>query len=361
MNNKITPIIFILFICLFFVASVLKEPDEISVSERRKLASFPEITFASVSDGAAMDNFDKYISDQFPLREGFRKLNAFFQYDIFMQKDIGGLYFAEDHISKLEYPFNTDSVQNIIDKTNHIYQTYFENAGNNVYFTIIPDKNYYIAAKNGYPSIDYKLLESTVTEGLKIQYIPIFDQLAAEDYYYTDSHWRQEKISKVYQTLANAMHVQPSGTYTINTYGPFSGVFASQSAATTQQDTLYYLTNDVIDNCSVYNFETNAYTGIYDFEKAEEDYDKYSLFLSGPAALLTIESPYADSDKELIIFRDSYGSALAPYFTQNYRKITVVDTRYIASDYIGEFIDINDQDVLFAYSTGLINNSYSLK
>lgn len=359
--NKITPIIFIAFISLFLVASAVKEPDDISVSERRKLASFPEITFDSLSDGAAMDNFDKYISDQFPLREDFRKLNAVFQYDVLMQKDIDGIYFADGHISKLEYPLNTDSVNNMTEKINHIYQTYLENSDCNVYYTIIPDKNYYLAEKNGYPSIDYDALAGIMADNINIEYIPIFDKLTADDYYLTDSHWRQESISKVYQTIAKAMNVEPSGKYTVNVYGEFSGVFASQSAASSQTDTLKYITNDVTDSCTVYNFETDSYGGIYDFEKAKQDFDKYSLFLSGPAALLTIESPNADTDKELIIFRDSYGSSLAPYFTQNYKKITLIDIRYVVSDYIGYLIDIDSQDVLFAYSTGIINNSYSLK
>lgn len=359
--NKITPIIFIAFISLMMVASAVKKPDEISVSERRRLAQFPEITLESLSDGAAMDNLDKYISDQFPLREGFRKINAVFQYDVLRRKDIGGIYFADGHISKLEYPLNPSSVKNMTDNINHIYSTYLENSDCNVYYTIIPDKNYYLAEKNGYPSIDYQAMEDMMADNLSIEYIPIFDRLDSDDYYFTDSHWKQECISKVYQTIADAMNVTPSGKYKVNVYGEFSGVFASQSAASSQTDTLKYLTSDVIDSCSVYNFETDSYGGIYDFDKADEDYDKYSLFLSGPAALLTVESPNADTDKELIIFRDSYGSSLAPYFTQNYKKITIIDTRYIVSDYIGEFIDIDSQDVLFAYSTGLINNSYSLK
>ena len=62
-----------------------------------------------------------------------------------------------------------------------------------------------------------------------------------------------------------------------------------------------------------------------------------------------------------MIFRDSFGSSLAPYFTECYRKITLVDTRYLASELVGRFVEFDDQDVLFLYSTPVLNNSVTLK
>ena len=40
--------------------------------------------------------------------------------------------------------------------------------------------------------------------------------------------------------------------------------------------------------------------------------DPYSVFLSGSKSLLTITNPSADTDRELVIFRDSFASSLAP-------------------------------------------------
>jgi hypothetical protein len=52
---------------------------------------------------------------------------------------------------------------------------------------------------------------------------------------------------------------------------------------------------------------------------------------------------------------------LAPLLVQGYARITVVDIRYIRSDLLAEAIDFKGQDVLFAYSTSILNNSASLK
>ena len=44
-----------------------------------------------------------------------------------------------------------------------------------------------------------------------------------------------------------------------------------------------------------------------------------------------------------------------------YKKIIVVDTRYISSKILKDFINFDNKDVLFIYSTSLVNNSYTLK
>ena len=89
--------------------------------------------------------------------------------------------------------------------------------------------------------------------------------------------------------------------------------------------------------------------------------DPYEMFLSGSLSLITIENPNATTDKELVIFRDSFGSSIAPLLVEGYAKITLVDIRYITSDLVGRFIDFENQDVLFLYSTLVLNNSVTLK
>lgn len=98
----------------------------------------------------------------------------------------------------------------------------------------------------------------------------------------------------------------------------------------------------------------------YDMEAALGR-DPYEMFLNGADALLVIDNPKGEKERELIIFRDSFGSSLAPLLIESYSKITLVDTRYINSALLGEFIDFDDQDVLFIYSSGPLNNSLAMK
>ena len=62
-----------------------------------------------------------------------------------------------------------------------------------------------------------------------------------------------------------------------------------------------------------------------------------------------------------ILFRDSFGSSLAPLLVQGYKTVTLVDIRYLASGLLGRFIDFHGQDVLFLYSTSLCNRGMLLK
>ena len=85
------------------------------------------------------------------------------------------------------------------------------------------------------------------------------------------------------------------------------------------------------------------------------------MFLSGPLSLVTIENPNINTQKELIIFRDSFGSAIAPLLAQGYGKVTVIDIRYIQPMMLKNFVDFEGADVLFLYSTMVLNNSTTLK
>ena len=55
------------FAALFWI---LPDADESTV-ERRHLAKSPALSFSSVASGSFMNDFENYMLDQFPLRDGF--------------------------------------------------------------------------------------------------------------------------------------------------------------------------------------------------------------------------------------------------------------------------------------------------
>ena len=87
----------------------------------------------------------------------------------------------------------------------------------------------------------------------------------------------------------------------------------------------------------------------------------YEVFLSGPKSVQKIVNPMCETDKKLIIFRDSFGSSIAPLLISGYSEITLVDIRYISSGLIGKMVDFENAQVLFLYSTSVLNNSETLK
>ena len=140
----------------------------------------------------------------------------------------------------------------------------------------------------------------------------------------------------------------------------FYGSLYGQLGYEIEADKIKYLTNDTIEKCTTYNYETKENGKVYDLEKYKNSKDKYDIYLSGPTSLINIENPSASNDKELLLFRDSFGSSIAHLLIQNYRKITLIDLRYINSELLTEYIEFNNQDVLFLYS-GVVLNQNILK
>jgi hypothetical protein len=264
----------------------------------------------------------------------------------------------------MEYPHNPDMTKYAINKFNTIYQNYIKDTNSKTYLSIVPDKNYFLADKNGYLSIDYPaFIEEFKAELNYMDYIDILPCLSIDDFYTTDSHWKQDKIKDVAQLLGSKMGVTVSDEYTTNRLNiPFYGVYAGQSALNVKPDEIRFLTNEITDNFTVtyYGSGKPEKGELYNLEKAQSK-DPYEMFLSGTMPLITIENSLADNEKHLIIFRDSYGSSIAPLLLDNYSKITLLDIRYMNPEYVGGFAEFKDADVLFLYSTTLINSSSAMR
>ena len=362
LKNTVTVYVMAAFFLGFFVWCLFKPADETSDSERRKLASMPAFKLSSVLSGKFMQDFEDYATDQFPLRDSFRTIKSYTAFYLLRQRDAGGIYLKDGYASKLEYPLDTDSLDYAAARFERIYEKYLNGKNVKIYLSVIPDKNFFLAGQNGYPVMDYEKFVSYLREKTGyMQYIDIFDCLELSDYYRTDTHWRQEKIVDVALRLGEGMGVPLSGQYTTQLLDkPFYGVYYGQSALPLPAEQLYYLNSDIISSCKVYDFETNAETSVYDMEKAQGK-DPYEMFLAGPKSLMTIDNPGAAADKRLIIFRDSFGSSIAPLLIEGYGEITLVDIRYLSSDMLGNFIDFDNSDVLFLYSTLVLNNSITMK
>lgn len=341
-----------------------KKPVESSESERRVLAQFPELSQESILSGEFMGEFETYALDQFPVRDSFRGMQSFLTLHVFGQLDTGGLYVQDGYLAKMEYPMSEQMLDHAAERFQFVYDSYLAGKDKNIYFSIVPDKNYVLAEESGRLSMDYDALVQYMRERTDyMEYIDIMPLLEAEDYYRTDTHWRQERITDIADTIAEGMGVTLQADYTETELSePFYGVYYGQLALPVQPDTIRYLTNDTLEECIVTVHDTGVpvQTAVYDMEKATGR-DPYEMFLSGANALMTIENPNAATDRELLVFRDSFGSSLVPLFAEEYAKITLVDIRYVQSGMLGQLLTFKEQDVLFLYSTLVLNNSLALK
>ena len=296
--------------------------------------------------------------DNFYQRETFRKLKTSVELDVFKKQDVNKIYKYNDFLVEQIYPLDEKSVTNLTNKINYIKDSYLKET-NKIYYSIIPDKNYY--TDNNHLKLDYDKMKQIMQNNLKdLQYIDIFQDLGLDSYYYTDSHWKQEKLQNVAKTIAQNMNFNISENYNEPKITTFKGVYAGQLPINTKEDEIRILINNTIGYANVYNYETKEQGEIYNFKKLN-GYDKYDIYLSGATPLIEISNSNNKENKTLIIFRDSYASSLAPLLTEGYSKITLVDTRYISPKILNEYVDFENADILFLYSTLVINSSMALK
>ena len=336
-----------------------KAPAEVSDAERRPLEQFPAVSGESLLSGQFMKDFADYAVDQFPLRDGFRSLNAYLTYYLLGQKDNNGIYLSDGYAAKMDYPLDEGSVSNALTRFMELHELYLE--GSEVHFALVPDKSYYLAEEAGVLSIDYDALYAHVAQELPwAELIDLRGFLDIEDYYRTDTHWRQEQIVPAAQAIAQKLGVTVPEFQQMAIDRPFYGVYYGQAALPMEPDTMYYLTNEVLENCTVTIHDSGTTAAVLDTTKLGSR-DLYDVFLSGGAAVLEINNPAGQAGKELIVFRDSFGSSMVPLLLNDYETVWVLDTRYVNPAMLGNFVDFRGQDVLFLYSTLILNSSSALR
>lgn len=352
MKYKVITIIFLVIVFGLGIVSICKEDVLISEFERRNLVNFPNEINEDFTN-----NLDDYLVDQFVFRNEFISLNSDINRNILNKIDDKDVYIIDDNIYEINYPLNEKNTIDFVNKINYISEKYFENE--NVYYSIVPDKSYFLDGSK-YLKLDYTKMFNLLNNNMNGIYIDIVNSLQIEDYYLTDIHWKQQNILDV----ANKIMKDMGNEYIFNDYkekiyNKFYGASYSKGSNKLKTDTLIYLTNNSLENLKANHLEYGK-RNIYDEQKLV-GVDSYDVFLSGPSSYLQIENKGGVNEKTLIVFRDSFASSIIPFFIQYYKNIVVIDLRYIDLSLIEEKLKYEDCDVLYLYSTLIINNSSILK
>ena len=279
----------------------------------------------------------------------------------FVVSEVGenGLFTAGDYYILAMDKYEENYSHQMSKKLNEISSLYL-NEEMKKYYSIIPDKSYFVD-NDVYPKENYESMLSILKEEVKgMEYIDLFDTLSIQDYYKTDLHWKQENLFPVVDKLGKAMDFKiDTKSFKENIVDGYFGVYKGYGIEA-EPETLTYLTNDYTQNALVSVYGVAEQTGVYFMDALTTDV-WYNIFLSGPNPLVTIENSEIKNGKELIIFGDSFTSSLAPLLLEAYEKITLIDLRFVATQYLGEVVEFTNQDILFLYNTQIVNRSAMLR
>lgn len=363
--NILLTALFIVAVIGFGILTFVHPAAEISRSERRKLAQFPTLALTSIFNGKYFSDLEAFMLDQFPLRDTFLRMKAINQFYIFQQKDNHNIFIKNSSAVCISYPFLSGADELAARKISALTEAYFQ--AMNVYVSVIPDKAYFLAEQYGYPAIDYAKLQENICNGCEnAAYVDIFTTLAADDYYRTDSHWKQECLFPTVEKLLTAMgRSKPASVYAIHELYPFYGVYCGQSALPLAPDKLSYLTSDLLDQAVVRRMTANSEgfedSQLYYADMINEN-DPYDLFLGGACSVTLLENTQnTGANKELYLFSDSFGRSIAPQLLEGYSRVYLIDIRYIRASRLPELISFKaGSDVLFLYSIETLDTSSSL-
>ena len=112
---------------------------------------------------------------------------------------------------------------------------------------------------------------------------------------------------------------------------------------------------------TVFYTDTDQTTdSLYNFDYLEKK-DKYSMFLDNIHPLIEITNETADSQRELVLIKDSYANAMVPFLVNHFKKVYVFDTRYYKqgpSSFIKDHPQVTD--VLLLYNMNTIDTDLGI-
>lgn len=286
-----------------------------------------------------------------PAKQLYRQLNHL--------PDENGMYAVQGQWFEAMPDLDEDSVLSFTNRLN-AYISQSLTPENQVYYGAIPDKSWYVP-DSGWPTLDHSRLAEILRENIQgAAEIDLTPALSLEDYYQTDRHWRQERLQSVLDTLGDAMGFSVKlSDFTENTITPFHGSF-EKKLKNPPEEPFLYLTGGALDSVSISSYQYPELQEVYDLPKLESE-NTYDVFLGGISPIVTLTNPSAESQRELVIFGDSYSSSLAPLLCGEYRTVTIVDLRFIFSSLLPDLLTFTNQDVLFLYSDWILNNSAMLR
>ena len=354
------------FLLALVPVTALALPDrQVSQVERRPLAQ--RLSYEAYLDshyGGDLASYLAYLEDyrldQFPLRDKLRVLTGLARVYGLRQKDNKLYYKWEGHLAKLDPILREKAVQDALDLFKGVYQTYFDGSGQSL-FALIPDKNVFMAPPGHYPHYDYQTLVDLIEDSLdeNLDLVSLLDDLTLDDYYRTDPHWKQTRLLPVAQTLLKSLGKDLDLQYKDFSFSEtvdYLGTLGGQAGLPVEKDQLAWLTSDLLDQMTLYDPLTGEEGPLYQVDKVQ-GMDAYDVFLGGAKALLTLKNPAGEKGRQLVVFRDSYGSSLTPLLAVAYEETLVIDLRYITMDKAVDLVSIDPgADVLFLFSSSVLNS-----
>ena len=344
------------FFCLFLggllVWHILLPDRTHSETENRTLAQFPAFRWEALVDGSFTEAVEEYFADQFPMRDSWTGLKARVE-QLLGKSEFNGVYLCGDTlISKVETPDGE-----LVEKNLSYIRRLAEKTDAAVTLGLIPSAAEVWKEKLPYGAESWDQTELLAASGTglpTVDFAAALKEHAGEQIFYrTDHHWTTLGAFYGANAVLESLGREPlkESDFTPQTASDaFNGTLYSTSG-------IHWLTPDTMefwveeDGLSVTSWRTGQEepAALYDREYLEKK-DKYSAFLGGNQRLCGIRNERITDGSKLLLIRDSYSDAMAPFLAQRFSEVHLMDLRYYRAP-AARYVEENGiHDICVVYS-----------
>ncbi len=327
--SRVLTVLFCLFLGGLLAWHLLLPDRKISEGENRTLAQFPTFSWKALADGSYAKDIEAYFADQFPMRDTWTGAKARTE-QLLGQRVFHAVYLCQDRLIAAVAQPDRALVERNLASVKKLSERVPVRIG------LIPSAADIWQEKlpAGAPSWDqHGLLEQVKALGIpQIEFRPALQRHRQEPVFYrTDHHWTTLGAYYGYGAVMYALGQEPlpKQAFRPETVSEaFYGTLYSQSGVHwLKPDTIEFWVPE--DGLTVTSWRSGKPqpSALYDRTYLKKK-DRYAAFLGGNQPLCVIENQNAPCKEKLLLVRDSYSDALAPFLAQHYAAVHLMDLRY---------------------------------
>ena len=206
-----------------------------------------------------------------------------------------------------------------------------------------------------------KVLDSLIKHNADGEYV----------YFRTDHHWTALGAYYAYERFCQASGQTPASLDSFQKveYKNFHGSFYRDTKSAALQkhpdNIVAYIppsTNSIsITNMDGSKMDWNIITDVSTWNSTA----KYSTFIGGDNPFSVVKNPKVKNGKSVLLIKESFGNAFAPFLVENYENVYIVDYRYIKNVDKRSLTQMVDKykinDVLFVNNVSAVRNESAVK
>lgn len=370
-QNKVLLGVFLALVFGGTAATLVMPKRDFSDRENRALQSFPMPSLKTVMNGDFEEDYETYLSDQFPGRDAWIRVKAEAELAAGKQ-EIKGIYYAADDylLESHKGSFTTERAEENIRYLADFLKNQEERFGTGrITAMVVPNAVEILKdklPKNAPESGEREYLEkirAAIPESMWFDCTSVLESHKEEYLYYrTDHHWTTLGAFYVYEAWAKEKGFSPAALsdYEVETLTKdFRGTIESKVGTSVVPDEIQRFVKEIHSPYTLdYNNGQETRNDLYDLSFLETK-DKYSVFFGGNQPIIR-SSIQNGKSRKLLVIKDSYAHCFLPFTFENFSEVDLVDLRYF-NESLSDFLEESDYtDLLVLYNASGFAEDVSL-